>query len=421
MATTDYADSDYNALFKQHYFKLADNVYSTFSNLYSMVPKTFNFGGNTGENPVGVTFGGSVGSSATGNLPTARSRKYLKPTYTRTGMYGVLDLNTETIQASMGPDAFLQATEEQTLGVIKSFNRNMARAFINGTTGTLGTHSGNFGGTAAAPVATILDTSSDFPGFVPGYWEIGDYVDVIDSGSSVFGTSEYEVTAVSESAKTVTLGRVNGSDDLTGIGAGTHEIVMQNSWDTDPTGFQNMFDATIHGLSTTKRWDESSDVDANGAGISPDFVNQMVEEIDTEADEPPTVLGFSPTQYRKYLNLLEDQKRYPQTVMVRPRANSRTSASAIKKANIGFPGIEYISTQGAIPILKNKMIRNTQIHAFNMNHVEASHAKRFGWFDNDGSVLHMKESSDGWIARYGGFMEIRWNPMYVGRVKELAV
>ncbi len=412
MATTTYSGSDYNALFKQHYFQLADNVYSTFSNLYSLVQKSYNFRGNTGEHPVGVTFGGSVGS---GSIPTARSRKYIKPVYTRKKVYGALDLDTETIQASVGDDAFLEATEEQTLGVIKSFNRNMARIFINDGTGILGQFSGSQGGTAAVPTCTIIDAATDTYGFVPAFFEVGDYVNV-NSDTSVF-----EVTAVVDSTKVVTLTRISGSLDLTAIGAGTHAIYMQNSRNNDPTGALSMTSGTIHTVTAQRRWQLSSNIDANSAGISADYINQLVEEVDTEADEPPTVLGFSPTQYRRYLSLLEDQKRYPQMVTMKPSPNERVNAKAMNKANIGFPGIQYVSSQGVLPIMKNKMIRNQTVWALNTNQTEAAHAKQFGWFDQDGSVLHMKEGSDAYYARYGGFMEIKWNPMYMGRLNELAV
>jgi hypothetical protein len=118
---------------------------------------------------------------------------------------------------------------------------------------------------------------------------------------------------------------------------------------------------------------------------------------------------------------MEDQKRYPQTVKVAPRGNSKTSDAAIKKANIGFSGIEYISTQGSVPIMKNKFIRPNNAWAFNMNQIEAAHAKQFGWFDVNGSVLNVREGSDTYFARYGGFMEILWNPMYAGRIHTLAV
>lgn len=412
MGTTKYTDSDYSAAFKNHYFDLADNVYSTFSNLYSLLPKTFNFGGSGGSGPVGVTFGGSVGS---GSLPTAKSRKYINPTYTRKKVYGVLDIDSETIQASEGPDAFIKAVEEQTLGVIKSFNRNMARIFMNDGSGALGQFSGSAGGTATAPTLTILDATSNTYGYVPANWEVGDYVNVNTL------TSVFEVTAVNDSTKVVTLSRISGSDDLTGIGAGTHTVYMQNSKDADPTGALSMTSGTIHSITAQRRWQMPANIDAGGAGITPDLVNQLVEDIDTEADEAPTVIGFSPVQYRRYLSLMEDQKRYPQTTSVAPRGNSRTSDKSIKKANIGFAGIEYISTQGTIPILKNKFIRPNAIWAFNMNMVEAAHAAKFGWFDSDGSVLHMKEGTDAWFARYGGFMEIKWNPLHVGRVHKLAV
>lgn len=412
MAITKYTDTDYNALFKQHYFSLADNVYSTFSNLYSMVPKTYNFKGNTGEHPVGVTFGGSVSS---GSLPTAKSRRYIKPTYARKRLYGVLDLDTETIQASDGSDSFKKATEEQTLGVIKSFNRNMARIFMNDGTGILGQHSGNFTGTAADPIATIIDTIGSTYGFVPAYFEVGDTVKI----NSL--TSEFEIVAVSDTAKTATLERKTGSDDLTAIGAGTHSIYLANSRDADPTGALSLTGGTIHGVPAERRWQLGANLDGASAGITPDLVNRLVEDIDTACDEAPTHLAFSPVQYRKYLNLMEDLKRYPQNTVLKPRGNSRTSSAAIAKSTIGFSGIEYVSSQGVIPVLKNKMIRPNQLWAFNMDMVEAAHAAAFGWFDKDGSILHMRENDDAYYARYGGFMEIKWNPLSQGRVHTLAV
>lgn len=412
MATTTFTNSDYSALFKQHYGSLADNVYSTYSNLYSLVPKTFTFGGKEGEHPVGVTFGGGVGS---GSLPDADMRKYIKPTYTRKKVYGVMDIDNETIQAANHGDAFVKAVEEQTMAVIKSFNRNMARIFMNDGSGALGQFSGSATGTATAPILTILDTTGSTYGFVPANWEVGDTVNVNTLAS------KFKITAVNATAKTVTLSRTSGSDDLTGIGAGTHTVYMQNSKDNDPLGALHCFSGTIHGVTAQQRWQPSADIDASGGGITPDLINQLVEDIDTEADEPPTVIGFSPVQYRRYLSLMEDQKRYPQTTSVPARSNAKLSASAIKKLNIGFSGIEYISTQGSIPILKNKFIRPNAAYAFNMNQIEAAHAAKFGWFDNDGSVLHMKEGSDAWFARYGGYMNILWNPMYVGRIKTLAV
>lgn len=407
---TAYTDADYNALFKEHYFDLADNVYSTFSNLYSLVPKTFNFGGKDGNNPVGVTFGGSVGSGA---LPKSRSRKYLKPIYTRKKVYGTLDLDTETIEASIGPDAFIRATEEQTMGVIKSFNRNMARILLNDGSGALGVFEGPATGTATDPVIVIEDASTDTYGFVPAYWEVGDCVNVNTL------TSEFEVVDVDDSTRTVTLERISGTDDLTALAATDHTVYMQNSKDNDPTGALALTAGTIYGVTAQRRFELSINKDAAGAGITPDLCNQLVEDIDTVSDEPPSVLGFSPVQYRKYLNLLEDQKRYPQSVTVRPRGNERTPSS--KMGNIGFSGIQYISTQGALPIIKNKMIRPNTIWGFGFDHVEAAHAKRFGWFDHDGSVLHMRENEDAYFARYGGFMEIKWNPMYQGRITNLAV
>ena len=250
---------------------------------------------------------------------------------------------------------------------------------------------------------------------MPAYFEVGDTVKV----NSLAG--EWEITAVSDSAKTVTLSRTTGSDDLTGIGAGTHNVYLANSKNADPTGFLSLTSATIHGVTAQRRYQLSANLDAASAGITPDLVNRLVEDIDTESDEAPTHLGFSPVQYRKYLNLMEDQKRYPQTTVQRPRGNARTSSAAIAKANIGFSGIEYISTQGVIPIMKNKMIRPNQILALNMDQIEAAHAAQFGWFDKDGSVLHMRENDDAYYARYGGFMEIKWNPMYHGRVHTLSV
>lgn len=386
-------------LFKTKYGKLSDNVYNSANVTLARIKKDYSFTGNQLFVPVPQSFAGGVGS---GSLPTANVATYEDALISSKKVYSVISIDREAIKASMNSEgAFVQATKHQVQKGVESWMRNMSRILYNDGTGTLGTTTGsNATGTAAAPVVVITDAT-----WKEANWEEKDYIN-FNSDSSVF-----EVVSVAPSTKTITLSRISGSLDLTGTGGGD-VAYMQNSKDADPEGIKGVLDATSsskYGISIARRWQASHQKAAGGAGLTVDLLNEGMLEIQRKSGKVPNLMVMSFTQYRKFLNLLEDQKEYT----VEPR-------SPELQGKVSFRGISFMSSAGAIPVFPERFVDDDRVYFLNDNYITAYHRPDFGWFDDDGTVLLRDASSDSYSARYGGYLQVFIVPPFHGVITGLA-
>lgn len=418
MAITTYTDSDYSALFKRTYGEYGDNLYGSGSEdpLESQITKKFDFNGSDHRFPVKVGFGGGTGFSV---LPEANSSKNVEVVLTRKSAYARMNLDRQTIVASKGKDgAFKEATQEETLGKLKSFNRTQACALYNDGTGILGQFTATPTGSAAAPVLTIINTGTYR--FRQGFFEEGDYVQVYDGSTAALLTSKWEITAVDTSARTVTLSRLSGSDDLTAIGAGTHNVYLQGARNASPMGLlgvHNFTSSTLYSVTYARRWSSYRKVLSTAELISTDLLNEAILQMDQRSGEAPNLIIFSVVQMQKFLNQLEDKKRYSATE-VTTKPNKLAS-----KAAVSFSGIEYIGPRGVIPIVSSRYVRDDMVFFVNTNsrYMFRKHAEKFGWFDEDRTVLLRMQDQDAYEARYGGYYENYFNPLFVGAIEGLSV
>ncbi len=389
-------------LFKIKYGKVSENVYNSQNVVLGRVKKNYNFTGRQMFVPVPQSFSGGVGS---GSLPTANYTTVEDAIITAKKVYAVAQIDRESIKASMDNEgAFVQGTKWTVERTVQSWMRNMSRILFNDGTGILGQFSGNAGGTATAPTLTILNTGSY--AFKEANFEERDYVNV-NSLASVF-----EVTAVNPTTRVVTLSRVSGSDDLTGIGAGTHSVYMQNSANNDPTGIAGVCKATsgsLYTISVGRRWQAGSQIAAGGAGLTTDLMNQAMLEVEQRSGQVPNLIVCSYTQYRKLLNVLEDQKQY----ILEPRMPEL-------KGKVSFKGIEFMSSQGPVGIFPERFAGNDEMYFLNDNFIELHHRPDFGWFEDDGTVFLRDASSDTYSARFGGYLEAFINPCFQGIITGLA-
>jgi hypothetical protein len=115
-------------------------------------------------------------------------------------------------------------------------------------------------------------------------------------------------------------------------------------------------------------------------------------------------------QFIKLLNLLEDQKRY-----------NLPARDKKFKGQISFAAIEYMSADGPIPVIPSRFIDSDKMYFLNDNHIEL-HLRPGGleWFDDDGTVF-LRESTDSYEARYGGYGQLFVNPHFQGYLHSLAV
>jgi hypothetical protein len=415
MAITVLTDADYSALFKRTYGEYGDNLYGSGSEdvLESQIPKKFDFTGSDHRFPIKVGFGGGTGYSV---LPAANSSKNVDVVLTRKKAYARMNLDRETIIASKGKEgAFKEATQEETLGKLKSFNRTQACALYNDGSGVLGQFSGSASGTAAAPIVTIINTGTYR--FRQAYFEEGDYVQVYASGTTL-QTSLFEITAVDVSTRAVTLARLDGSVDLTGIGAGTHDVVLQNSKSAAPMGLLGVCTfstGNLYSVAYQRRWSPYLKTLSTPQLLTVDILNEVILQMDQRSGEAPNLIILSTVQMQKFLSLLEDKKRYSSTTL-ESKPNKLNS-----KASVSFTGIEYMGPRGVIPIMSSRYVRDDCAFFVNTNKMFRKHAEKFGWFDEDRTVLMRMQNDDAYEARYGGYYENFFNPLFQGMVQGLAV
>lgn len=337
-------DSDLNAVYKRQYLTLMQNMFSTYGNVWGMIRKTYGKGGDEVYAAIQNTFGGGVGSSSDGTLPNANLEAYLEPNFTWNRVYGNVQLDGLAIEAARKSEhAFVNFADKATLNKMVSFQRYMSgNTLFNDGTGTLMQFSGNASGTASAPVLTVLETG-DY-GYRKGFLEKGDDVN-INTLSSVF-----RITAVDHSAKTVTLSRLSGSDDLTSIGAGTHTVYMQNSKDNDPYGFLGIYKNTTHyGVAEEYRYAPHI-VDAASAELEDEMLVEMIHGFSEDTDVEPDVIVLPPLHYRRWLSLQEDKKR------ITASAGKSNIGSAKTIAKVSYSGISFAGSQKDIMVVQSKFL-----------------------------------------------------------------
>jgi hypothetical protein len=214
-------------------------------------------------------------------------------------------------------------------------------------------------------------------------------------------SSVFEVTSVDPSTRAVTLALISGAH--TPVAGDV--IYMQNSKDNDPSGLKGVLDATSgtqYGISVGRRWQAGAQVAAAGAGLTTDLMNQVMLEVQRKSGKVPNLIMCSFTQYRKLLNVLEDQKQY----IVEPR-----SPELVGK--VSFRGVEFMSSAGPVGVFPERFIEDDRMYFLNDNYVALHHRPDFGWFDDDGSVF-LRTTGDAYEARYGGYLETSIVPPFHG-------
>jgi hypothetical protein len=392
-------------LFKIKYGKLADNTYNSASVLLGRCKKEYNFVGKRMDIAVPTSFAGGVGS---GSLPIANYASVQDAVIEAKKMYAVGSIDREAIKAaSVSEGAFIELTKFSTQKAVESWMRNMSRTLFNDGTGSLGvTTAAAAGGSAAAPTVVISSATWKESNF-----EEKDYI-MLDSVSNPYSTSAiWEITAVAPSTRTLTLSRISGTVDLT-ADTGAKTLYMQYSKDNDPSGLKGVLDATSgtqYSITVGRRWQASAQIAASGAGITADILNQGMMEVQRKSGKVPNLIITSFTQYRKLLNILEDQKQY----LLDPRAQDLVG-------KISFRGLEFLSAAGPVGIYAERFVEDDRVYLLNDNYITIHHRPDFGFFDDDGTVLLRDASSDSYSFRFGGYLQTYVVPPFHGVVTGLA-
>jgi hypothetical protein len=409
MATFNLTDQTKH--FKAKYGKVSENAYNSANVTTARVKKTYTFTGKQMIEAIPQTFNGGVGS---GSLPTANADLMANAILTRKKVYSVVEIDRETIKAADGADgSFVKQTKHTVEKGVESFNRNMSRIFWNALdNGQLGVGDNSTVvsglGTSGDPYVVVMSAT----GWKEANWEEQDGV---NCGTETTLLTVQEVVPTSRTIKFTGTSAILAAA-TSGAGGGSTAVsskfYMQGSKDNDPTSIASVLSATsgsLYSQTVARRWKAAVQANAASAGITVDMLNQDMLEIQRKCGKVPTMIITSFTQYRKLLNLFEDQKEYT----VEPRATEL-------KGKVSFSGLAFHSAAGLVPIFPERFVDEDRVYYINDNFIEIKHAPDFGWFDDDGTVFLRKATSDAYEARYGGYLEIYTVPSFHGYRHTLA-
>lgn len=392
-------------LFKIKYGKLSDNVYNGANVLLGRVKKDYNFTGRQLFIPIPTSFAGGVGS---GSLPTVNTANYEDAIITAKKVYARAEIEREAIKASMNDEgAFVRGTKEVVKKAVESYMRNFSRILFNDGTGAVANGDGSTNvsglGTLVSPYVVVLASTTKEANI-----EEKDFLNYDAE------TTNLEVVSYDPATYTISLvGTSAGLAALTGVGPvpANKYFHMQGSKDNDPQGLKGVLDATsgsLYGVTVARRW-KAFQAAAGGAGLTTDKMNEVMLGVQKQSGKVPNLVITSFTQFRKLLNLIEDQKQY----IVEPR-------SMDLKGKVAFKGVEYMSSAGAVGVFADRFCEDDRMYFLNDNWINIYHRPDFGWFEDDGTVFLRKADSDAYEARYGGYCEVYIVPSFHGVLSGLA-
>ncbi len=395
---TAFSVTSASALFKNKYEMKSEETYNNATPLLTRIKKEQDFVGKQMDIAVPLSFNGGVGSGKT--LPTANTANYGDAVLTRKTLSSRILLDREAIKASANEEgAIVRATKEQVAKGVESFTRNLSRTLFATTNGALG-HGDNAtnvtgAGTSIAPYTFVVSAAT----WVQGFWEQGDFVSVGTDTTLVeivtVAPSTKTISVVGTSAALAALSTTGGSSSPLNV-----NVFMQNSSGNDPQSLYAALTATsstLYGLSVGYRWQAYQNT--AGGPFTPDLINDLVLGVEFQCGKPPNLIVTSYKQYKKLMNQLEDQKRYP--------IEGRTGKL---KGEVLFEGIEVMTSAGPVPVVPERMCPDDTCMALNDNYLTYySTPGSPAWVDEDGSVFFRVATADQFECRYVAYLEL-WAP-----------
>lgn len=420
----EYNSPTTNALVKRIFDKyIAKEQFNSSRILLSEITKKATFTGSQMEKAFLRSLGGGVSAST---VPVAASRRYSRGTVTPKKSIATTEVDYESwLATTTSEGAFASFQKEALEAVSDNINNNLERQFVrNGVDGRGTLVAGNDAnsavagsGTEADPYVISLDAATTY---FPAVFE------TVEEGHSVNVNSEVtllEIVNVSVDTSNPN-GYVTGSIELVGTSAtlaagapfgSTDELFMQSSFNREMTGALGVLTAvdgdTLYGVEVGRRY-KATQIDAAGAAISADILNNAILTMDLEGGDEPTHILVHHRQYINIMSFLEDRKRYPM------------SSSKSKNSDVGFSTLHYEGSTGLIPIVKSRFVDSDKIYLLNiMDKYACFHLRPEGIHlqQKDGSVWHRLEAADTLQARMACYGELFLNPNKQGIISNLAL
>lgn len=431
MATTFKASTGFSGLFKIRYDALSNALWmsgaTTGDAFHASIPKTFDQVGDKIRMAIQVSYGGSV---SLGELGEAANGQLVNPEFDAMSIYARLDIDRRTMKQSKGnAAAFVDSLGFEVENKVKNTARVETMMLYNNDVGVLGQFGAAATGTAAAPVITILDTTSGNGSayrWRPHFWEEDEIVEIEKdvAGTAALQASLFKITAVNPSTKQVTLARLSGSVDLTNAGYNSqlHNVLIQKSSSLNNSrnyatnarraplgilGCMNFTSGSRYTVAYQRRF-ASTVTNASSVAISPDVLIDEAYNFESSRGEFPAMCVCS---YKQFTALL----KYAEGSTIIERATVQ-GAGPVK---FSFPGLRVLTAKGDITVVSSRFLRDDVIFYTIPNKHKIHYTGPFSWFEDDGTMLLRKTDDDAYEARYGGYFENFLHPFYFHFVNNL--
>lgn len=386
-------------VFKTKYVRMSRDMFNSENVILAKIKRNDSFVGDQALISVPLSFGGGRGS---GVFPRANVANYIKMLITSKKLYTIIEIDNEAIKASQNDEgAFVRLSKEPVKRGTQAFQANLSRMLFNDSITTNGNgRLGTFSGSQSLVSPDIYDVTIESTTWKQANFETKDFVNVNTNAA------EFEIINVTPSTRVVRLQQVAGSAfDLSAIGAGTHNVYMQNSRNNDATGLRGVLLATsgsVYNNSIGYRWQASSQLTSLAVGLTVDLMNQQALDLKYAFGESCDMMVTSFVQYRKLLNQLEDQKRY----MI---VESRNSGP---KGKFSFQALEFMSDNGPIPVIAERFVEDDTFYSLNSDFIELHARPEGGWIEDPttGQMFRASPTSDVWQARYAVYGEFGIHP-----------
>lgn len=416
--------SDQTGLFLTLFKQRSTNMYNSANVLEGRIKKSSDFVGKQMNIETQLSFAGGYGAKL---LPQGNPSLVEQAVITAKKHYSRVFVDREGLKAaSSSKGAFQTYLAFPVKKTVEDYMRNMSRILFGDGTAVLGHGDGatnvTGAGTTASPYVVVMRASD----FNVANFEEKSVVQVVtgftsasvNTGGSAEGgdatTNLLTIVAVNKSTRAISL--VGTSPVLAarvaapGAFQTTSGLVPQRSYLAEAQGLSGALLATsgtLYGLTVQRRW-QATQVDAGASGIVVDMMNDVMLQVEQAFGEAPNMIICNYNQYRKILAQLEDQKRYNL-----PNKNV--------KGHLGFSGVEYMGTAGAVGIFVDRFCPEDKIFFLNDKHIHRYHRPGGAeWFQDDKTVFLRTVDEDVLEARYGAYMENFITPTAHGVLFNLA-
>lgn len=421
--STEYSIAEQTGLFLTLFKNRSANMYNSANVLEGRMKKDNSFVGKQMNIETQLSFAGGYGAAL---LPQGNPSLVEQAVITAKKHYGRVFVDREGLKAaSSSKGAFQTYLGFPIKKTVEDFMRNLSRINFGDGTGVLGRGDGatnvTGAGTTGSPYIVTMRASD---------WNVANFeeksivqvVTGLNAGDNLGGAAEGG-TSVTNLLTIVKVDPALRQISLVGTSAvlaarvaapgplqTTSGLVPQRSYLQEAQGLSGALMATsgtLYGLTVQRRW-QATQVNAGGAGIVVDAMNEVMLKVEQAFGESPNMIVCNYNQYRKILAQLEDQKRYNL-----PNKNV--------KGHMGFSGVEYMGTSGSVGIFVDRFCPEDKIFFLNDKHI-VRYCRPGGveWFQDDKTVFLRTADEDVLEARYGGYFENFITPTAHGVLYNLA-